>query len=99
MEHEAHGDDLSAHLHSEDSHKVGLELFQFQGQDGFISVGQVGVHAHHHTVGDDGEDDAVFEGPAVDEPDKDSPAEILFINLLADVNSVMMILCLVVQPT
>ena len=41
---------------------------QLERQHGLVSVGEVGVHGHDDTVGDDGEDDAVLEGAAVDEP-------------------------------
>jgi hypothetical protein len=30
MEYEAHGDDLGAHLHREDAHEYGLQLFKLQ---------------------------------------------------------------------
>ena len=44
-----------------------------QSQDGLVSVGKVCVHGHDHAVGDDGQDDAVLEGSAVDQPLHQSP--------------------------
>ena len=41
---------------------------QLEGEHGLVSVGEVGVHGHDDAVGDDGQDDAVLEGAAVDEP-------------------------------
>ena len=41
---------------------------QLEGEHGLVSVGEVGVHGHDDAVGDDGQDDAVLEGAAVDQP-------------------------------
>ena len=68
VEDKTHRDNLGAHLDSEDSHEVRLQLLQLQGEDCLVSVGQVGVHGHDHTVGHDGQDDAVLERSAVDKP-------------------------------
>ena len=68
MEDETHGDDLGAHLHCKDPHEVGLQLLQLKGEDSLVSVGKVSVHGHDDTVGHDGQDDAVLERSAVDEP-------------------------------
>ena len=42
--------------------------YQLQSQHGLVPVWKVGVHGHDHAVGDDGQDDAVLEQAAVDEP-------------------------------
>ena len=75
---EAHGHDLGAHLHSEDTHEVGLQLLQLQGQDGLVTIWKMSVHAHDHAVGDDGEDDAVLERTTVDQPLHQSSTIYLF---------------------
>ena len=45
-----------------------MTLYQLQRQHGLVPVGEVSVHGHDHAVGDDGQDDAVLEQPAVDQP-------------------------------
>ena len=45
-----------------------MTLYQLLRQHGLVPVGEVGVHGHDHAVGDDGQDDAVLEQPAVDQP-------------------------------
>ena len=43
-----------------------IRVYQLQSEDCLVSVGKVSVHGHDHAVGDDGQDDAVLEWPAVD---------------------------------
>ena len=73
MEDEAHGYDLGAHLHSEDSHEHRLQLLQLQGQDGLVVASDPGVHGHDDAVAHDGDDNHPLEGCPSDEPDKQSP--------------------------
>ena len=73
MEDEAHGDDLGAHLHSEDAHEDRLELLQLQGQDGLVIARYPGVHGHDHAVAHDGDDDQPLEGRPCHEPYKQPP--------------------------
>ena len=44
------------------------ECYQLKCKNCFVSIRKVSVHGHDHTVGHDGQDDAVLERSAVDKP-------------------------------
>ena len=45
-----------------------VTTYQLQRQHGLVSVWEVGVHGHDHAVRDDGQDDAILERSAIDQP-------------------------------
>ena len=73
MKDESHGHDLGAHLHGEDAHEDRLQFLQLEGEDSLVIVRNPAVHAHHHAVGHDGDDDQPLEGRPGNKPNKQAP--------------------------
>lgn len=66
MEDEAEGQDLEARLDAEYAEEVDLGCLELLCEGGLVVAWQMFLEGEYHAVGDDGEEDGVFEGRPLD---------------------------------
>lgn len=66
MEDEAEGEDLETRLYAEDPEEVHLRGLELLCEYGLVVLRQMLLEGEDHAIGDDGEQDGVFEGRPLD---------------------------------
>lgn len=77
MEDEAEGEDLEARLDAEDPEEVDLGGLELLREYGLVLMRQVLLEGEDHAIGDDGDQDGVFEGRPLDDEARVLPYAII----------------------
>lgn len=77
MEDKAQGEDLETCLDAEDPEEVDLRSLELLCEYGLVLLRQVLLEGEDHAIGDDGEQDGVFEGRPLDDEARVLPYAII----------------------